>query len=739
MKPYAIKSYLIALLCFAAPTTMWLGCHSKYTSNYNYAKENESYLNNVKTSAWNRLNADAHVKAVLSGTDTSAATALQKKLDSIQSLMSSLDGVAFASTIETILASTSTTNSTISSQLGTLVSLFTAMAAGDNPTVVASHVQDSTDADSARNAMTQYASSPTSDNATTMVQAYYSAAASGQSDISSAAPITTALIFSGSAQATSGPDNISTTVTNIANVSGGATVGDTATETQLSGLSLINQVLTSLQTTLSQSSTTSHDDTFNNGLITAFANVVNSAGNGMAQIAAVVALRTEASMITSSTTISTVTDTLTKLVTIFQERTQISSLATAAATASGDADKTKAIAGLVAQLNQLISFINTDAEVTATNTSISTLISTVAAAGGNVTTITNAITSSNTALASSVTSSGSGSTTDDESSYYFVGYSNNSSGVSIPGYWKNGTWTALPSADATKNYVATKTKTIGSDVYILGYQSTLPTIPGYWKNGTWTALPVVSAANNGSPPNGILNVGSDIYITGAPLNSSNIAIAGYWKNNVWTVLTPIDATKNSYAQGIATLAGDIYIAGYCTNSSNVLVAGYWKNGTWNTLPVADTTLKSQTRSIVFSGSDIYLAGADSTTGSFEPVYWKNAVRTVLPTLDANKDCIPYGLTLSSSDIYIGAICTNSSNITIAGYWKNGTWTALPALDATKSASATNVYVKGTSIYAVGGNRNSSNIYSPGYWKNGTWKALTPLDATQNAVVQDMTP
>jgi len=33
---------------------------------------------------------------------------------------------------------------------------------------------------------------------------------------------------------------------------------------------------------------------------------------------------------------------------------------------------------------------------------------------------------------------------------YAGGYSINSSGVGVPGYWKNGAWTSLPTLDPTK-------------------------------------------------------------------------------------------------------------------------------------------------------------------------------------------------------------------------------------------------------------------------------------------------
>lgn len=73
---------------------------------------------------------------------------------------------------------------------------------------------------------------------------------------------------------------------------------------------------------------------------------------------------------------------------------------------------------------------------------------------------------------------------------YAAGFSTNSSGVSVPGYWKDSYWNALTPLDATKESSVMSVVVSGSDVYAGGHSTNSAgvLVPGYWKNGTWTAL-----------------------------------------------------------------------------------------------------------------------------------------------------------------------------------------------------------------------------------------------------------
>ncbi|MCB1144278.1 MAG: hypothetical protein H7A24_17470 [Leptospiraceae bacterium] len=83
---------------------------------------------------------------------------------------------------------------------------------------------------------------------------------------------------------------------------------------------------------------------------------------------------------------------------------------------------------------------------------------------------------------------------------YAGGYSTNSSSVLIPGYWKNGTWTALSQLDSSKSALVKCIFVSGTDVYASGYStnSSNVQVAGYWKNGTWTSLSQIDTSKNSS-------------------------------------------------------------------------------------------------------------------------------------------------------------------------------------------------------------------------------------------------
>jgi hypothetical protein len=73
---------------------------------------------------------------------------------------------------------------------------------------------------------------------------------------------------------------------------------------------------------------------------------------------------------------------------------------------------------------------------------------------------------------------------------YAGGYSENSAGYGVAGYWFNGNWVGLPSLDSLHNSFVQSMAVLGDDVYAAGYSvnSSGVEVPGYWLNGTWTAL-----------------------------------------------------------------------------------------------------------------------------------------------------------------------------------------------------------------------------------------------------------
>jgi hypothetical protein len=183
-------------------------------------------------------------------------------------------------------------------------------------------------------------------------------------------------------------------------------------------------------------------------------------------------------------------------------------------------------------------------------------------------------------------------------------------------YWKNDVKVTVdPRAQTPGMYVN------GTDVYLSGR---LDGVNGYWKNGAFTAVP--TAANS---VQSIGVAGNDIYLLG---QTSPSYICAYWKNGVPTVYSPGPGT-NAFAFGRMVVDGsDFYFTGYefaVRSGKHVEVAKYWKNG----LPVMPETVSNikdvdmsgginngYFRSIVVHNGDVYNVGMMS----FD-ILWENEV------------------------------------------------------------------------------------------------------------------
>jgi len=124
-------------------------------------------------------------------------------------------------------------------------------------------------------------------------------------------------------------------------------------------------------------------------------------------------------------------------------------------------------------------------------------------------------------------------------------------------YWKNGVTTSFGIPSYAYGIAVS-----GTDVYVVGGGGT-PITAGYWKNGTFTALPSTAET---SAAYGITITGSDVYICG--VDNGN---AVYWKNGAENIL------EVGAADAIAVSGSDVYVAGYAY-VPQTQYAAYWKNG-----------------------------------------------------------------------------------------------------------------------------------------------------------------
>lgn len=336
------------------------------------------------------------------------------------------------------------------------------------------------------------------------------------------------------------------------------------------------------------------------------------------------------------------------------------------------------------------------------------------------------------AIGCSQPGSGPGDTTGDQT-IYAGGYCRNSSGVQLPGYWKNGVWTDLPTLGG---YAAEVVSLVisGNDIYAGGWcwsgSSSSTQVSGYWKNGAWTGWGSQTITS-------LIVYGSSVYAGGYYWTQAGsygqVKAPGYWKDGAWNGLP----TQSIYGATVAAMTesgGQIYAGGYATVQigSNPVVfrayPGYWINGIWGQLP--DAGLGGQVQCLFTSGGSVYAGGicnmpsspSDPQTALSQAGYWLNGGWMALTSAVAG--AIVNLIAVSGTDVYaFGRIGST------LGYWKNGAWTALPQQQVTVNS----LCVLSSDVYLCGSD-DSSGASKPGYWKNGTWNGLIQLDSTKGGQV-----
>jgi hypothetical protein len=340
-----------------------------------------------------------------------------------------------------------------------------------------------------------------------------------------------------------------------------------------------------------------------------------------------------------------------------------------------------------------------------------------------------------------------------------------SSNYTIPGYWIDGVWTALPlPSGSTVGYVACITVN-GPDIYAGGWANNNPNstsqsdkyLVGYWKNGVWVQLGTGTGDGNESGVTSIVISGSDVYATAH--GDYWINTAGYWKNGVWTALKttldPYSATSSNYAgaqaNALAISGSDVYAAGsqYAGNDKCCGVgdvAGYWKNGVWYVLSDVggpSAYYIGPVNSILVSGNNIYASGGDNYSfgGKEEPGYWLNSQRV---SLVPSSSSISYGgsnqIVGSGQSIYISGFETTSASGTTTdhpGYWKDGAWNPATLPASLTQADGDSIAVFGGDVLLTGtwnANWLSGSTAPVGYWENSIWTDLPlPSDASSGSV------
>ncbi len=211
----------------------------------------------------------------------------------------------------------------------------------------------------------------------------------------------------------------------------------------------------------------------------------------------------------------------------------------------------------------------------------------------------------------------------------------------------------------------------------------------YWDNGVMHTLDTRNSHVMASSRNG-----SDLYILGMYLNTTDESIFCYWKNGSLSQVGEPYSTANS----IFAANGNVYISGKLTNTD----AGYWVNGVYHSL-FSSTNINYMTAlGIAVSGTNIAVVGR--TNYSLPGGYWLNSVYHEVSGIESWYSPYFVGDTLR--------ILCNTNNGEL-GYLENGVYTTLIATNFIPNS----VDVFGNDVYICGYFTDGS-VNRPYYMKNG---------------------
>jgi len=328
---------------------------------------------------------------------------------------------------------------------------------------------------------------------------------------------------------------------------------------------------------------------------------------------------------------------------------------------------------------------------------------------------------------------------------YVGGFSTNASSISKAVYWVDGTLMVL---DATESNGVKSIAVSGTDVYAAGSSVDAGvTIPGYWKNGTWLELSHLDADKGGFATSMILNGGVP-YIAGISYDADWNDMPVYWSGaaSTRTDLSPPASTLYSAADAIMVVGASVYVGGWSFLSTDyVRHPGYWKDGAWNPLTPLSTTNNSFVTSLASDGTNVYAGGYGSNGTLNVANVWNVTAATRLdyPLVTSGYSYYIRSIQVSDGIVYAGgsAYTYATTNIDYAGYWKGTEWrqfTVTSAYDSTKASDVLSIYVSGNTLYAAGYATKSTNVTYAGYWtcdiaaNTYTWTELSPIVTTKDS-------
>lgn len=161
----------------------------------------------------------------------------------------------------------------------------------------------------------------------------------------------------------------------------------------------------------------------------------------------------------------------------------------------------------------------------------------------------------------------------------------------VPTLWRNGIRGDFPLMAGATWALAMDVCVDQGVTYVVGHQymGGLLTIPGYWRDGTWVELPRAAADLPGVARR-CLARGGELVVVGSRVATVGpvwVGTGGYWRNGAWTTFSDPAHLDITMAMDVAELGADLLVPGAkvpgdtLTNS----VGGYWRGAGWIALPM----------------------------------------------------------------------------------------------------------------------------------------------------------
>jgi len=343
---------------------------------------------------------------------------------------------------------------------------------------------------------------------------------------------------------------------------------------------------------------------------------------------------------------------------------------------------------------------------------------------------------------------------------YAGGYCEDDTGVSVPGYWQDLSWHALPPLASDKDAWVSDVIVSGTDVYASGWckDASGVKVAGYWKNGVWNSLQAIDSSNDAEAVSIVVREGTAVHIGGYSVDSSGVMVPVHWRDGTDRYRLPkTDPTQDGQVLStlLDPLTGNIYNAGRNEGADGKSLPGYWlytkfgnesqpENSVWIDLDHVDGIDDYTITSLYLAGTDVYACGYGvNASGITRGVYWVNKVPTEETTETTTDVSRCEDLQVVAGHVYSAGMVTSSTGDVLGVVRKDGTdgpdnaMYDLPALSEPKKTGAADIEILNTDVYVGGYSVNASDIAVPGLWINRVWVELPRISTGKPGYVNSL--